>query len=322
MTTNELIKLAMKAGESTVEERRAALKVGDIITDPALLCEGMRVRVLAHEAMCLPQREADDFRCSRRAGEGLPPAWADSDSWWLNDCHVSDHGVTFLGYADKPATIEERTSRRVKQGDHVVRDDSTHEWRVEFTLGSDFAMTDLFTDKKEAWSTAHMDKASICDKPAPEVKGEATSLAPYMDPAARSKIADDLLRVHEEMRENAYAQAGIPQQSSAYDWFGATNGQQFSQPGYGETFYWGYMNKPEPTPPAKALPFRYRADCTQVHNAATMCLECESLIAELTDCHDREQGEHRCVTTKPVTRERYEPQCGAFVGRVLTPVRR
>jgi hypothetical protein len=159
------------------------------------------------------------------------------------------------------------------------------------------------------------------DKPAPEVKG-----------AEVKKVTVDEVDGMAKKLEAFYAQAGIPQQYSAANWgaeqWFVQNQQAYNQPGYGEQWWtqgttkWG-LGPEKPTPPAKALPFRYHQRCVVKHAPFTsMCLGCEQLWQADTEAHDREQGEHRYVTAKPVTRERYEPQCGAFVGRVLTPVRR
>jgi hypothetical protein len=257
--------------KSTVEERRAALKVGDKFTSADQFEPGMKIGLRSYQGTWTLDSQGwrddsgDGVRKWCFVGESVYVVW---------ESNIPKGNFTFLGYADKPA---------------------------------------------------------------PEVKVESTSLAPYMIPAARNEIADKLLRLHEEMREAAYAQVGIPQQSVCDNWYAVA---QSSQRGYAEQWWsqnanvysqpgqwtqsatkWG-LGPEKPAPPAKALPFKRHGGCFADHSAPVMCLTCEALWAESTENHDRAPGEHRYVTAKPTTRERYEPQCGAFVGRVLTPVRR
>jgi hypothetical protein len=124
------------------------------------------------------------------------------------------------------------------------------------------------------------------DKPAPEVKG-----------AEVKKVTVDEVDGMAKKLEAFYAQAGIPQQYSAANW-GAT-----------------------PTPPAKALPFKRHKNCGADHSQPVMCLQCESMFMSKMDARDSDAAYERSLAHS-VTREKYEPQCGAFVGRVLTPVRR
>lgn len=84
--------------------------------------------------------------------------------------------------------------------------------------------------------------------------------------------------------------------------------------------------------PAKALPFRYMPDADDIGNSpyrcpdsakhdGTMCVTCEGIIAKMMQSGDADMVKTREAARK-VERPAYEPLHGAFVGRVLTPVRR
>lgn len=79
-----------------IEERRAALKPGDVITDPSLLCEGMRVKWSPQRGDISPPTWRLGRRCENgwnicNASEFPGPYYRDHD--------VGDVGVVYLGMA-------------------------------------------------------------------------------------------------------------------------------------------------------------------------------------------------------------------------------
>lgn len=284
--------------EPTIEQRRAGLKVGDVIRDPALLCEGMIVGAATCPGSTRPTtglviRE----RCWNRE-------WSTGE-WLVTDDEFPQGKVTFLGYTDKPAP---EVKGRDDYGDHLE---------------------------------AVKQRASETMKPGAimELKVSAQS------------IADELIKLADQQRAAAYAQAGIPNTPGVLDSFYSQNAAAYNQPGQWASYAWnsagegqiyaGYQRAavgsdcaraihkhrngvtelcgPEceyrvATPPAKPLPFRRHEMCDAVH-AETLCMNCERLIAE-----SARMREDFTPAAKPTTRTPYEPQCGAFVGRVMTPV--
>jgi hypothetical protein len=84
------IRLRREDPTPTIEERRAALRVGQVITDPALLTKGMRV--LGASGLSVTLLEPREH----------PTGWNDADTpRFLSDEACAEYGVTFLGWAQE-----------------------------------------------------------------------------------------------------------------------------------------------------------------------------------------------------------------------------
>jgi len=94
----------------SIEERRKALKAGEVITDPALLCKGMRVRSLATQY---------EYQTTERYERGWKALGRSGDVWKdvgqaFSDYLVSSEGMAFLGWASE--------GEGVKAGEFVAMD--------------------------------------------------------------------------------------------------------------------------------------------------------------------------------------------------------
>jgi len=246
----------------TIEQRRAALKPGDLVKDPELLCAGMVVSA----AMCPgSQRPVGPHTIVGRSVRYSE--WKTTGRWLITDDEFPAGGVTLIAHA-------------------------------------------------------------------PEVKGKVSSVV----------TVDEAASLGEKLVE--LAQANLITPSQAEQWY-AQNAGQYNQPGAAEQWWnaaypqyapqvtyasYGRATPAKPTPSAKALPFRYMPASDDIGNSpyrcpdsakhdGTQCLTCEGIIAKIMQSGDADMVLMRAEAAK-VTRERYEPQCGAFVGRVLTPVGR
>jgi hypothetical protein len=160
------------------EERRKALKAGDVITDPALLCKGMRICIMSGTTKTgLKQEEAADFELARLDDEGF---WRRPDGTLVVDPKwVAADGARFLGWANEGEGV--KALEAVEEAMHIM---------------------------------------------------------------------------HDEIREAAYAQAGIP------------------------------IAEPQPTPTPRALPFKRHPECLRSHAEPVMCGVCEDLMASEMACKD------------------------------------